>query len=466
MSLKLYNTLSREIENFYTLNGDKNVKMYSCGPTVYSNPHIGNMRAYVFTDLLKRVLISNGYSVFNAINITDVGHLTSDADEGEDKLEREAKKTGRNAYEIAEFYSNVFFKDIDKLNLLPANIYPKATEHILEQIEMISVLEQKGFTYTIDDGVYFNTAKFKTYADFAKINIEGLDSGNRVEVNKQKINKTDFALWKFSEKKESRQMEWDSPWGVGFPGWHAECSAMILKHLGEQIDIHTGGVDHISVHHTNEIAQTESTTGKKFSNFWLHVNFLQLKDLKSEDGELMKMSKSMGNVLTISGLENEGYDPMVVKYFYLMSHYRSELQFNFDILSSVKSSFVRLQERIRLVKESAVKEQSSDVFNQMVTELNNDLNTPKVIAMLHESLASNLNFDQKLKIINFIENAMGLSFDIKVEMIPEEVMKIAEDRLIAKKNKDFGKSDSLRKLIEDKGYVVKDNGISFELIKK
>jgi len=241
---------------------------------------------------------------------------------------------------------------------------------------------------------------------------------------------------------------------------------MILKHLGEQIDIHTGGVDHISVHHTNEIAQTESTTGKKFSNFWLHVNFLQLKDLKSEDGELMKMSKSMGNVLTISGLENEGYDPMVVKYFYLMSHYRSELQFNFDILSSVKSSFVRLQERIRLVKESAVKEQSSDVFNQMVTELNNDLNTPKVIAMLHESLASNLNFDQKLKIINFIENAMGLSFDIKVEMIPEEVMKIAEDRLIAKKNKDFGKSDSLRKLIEDKGYVVKDNGISFELIKK
>ena len=279
MKLNLYNTLTRKIEEFYTLNNDNIVKMYSCGPTVYSYPHIGNMRAYVFADLLKRTLILNGYQVTNAINITDVGHLTSDADDGEDKMEKEAKKTGKSAYDIAEFFTTEFFNDYNKLGLLPASVYPKATDHILEQIDMIKVLEDKGYTYLTSDGVYFDTSKFENYTQLAKLDIEGMDSGKRVKFNEEKKNKTDFALWKFSNPEENRQMEWDSPWGVGFPGWHAECSAMIMKHLGEQIDIHTGGIDHIPVHHTNEIAQTESVTDKKFSNFWLHVNFLQLKNV-------------------------------------------------------------------------------------------------------------------------------------------------------------------------------------------
>ena len=268
MKLNLYNTLTRKIEEFYTLNNDNVVKMYSCGPTVYSYPHIGNMRAYVFADLLKRTLILNGYQVTNAINITDVGHLTSDADDGEDKMEKEAKKTGKSAYDIAEFFTTEFFNDYNKLGLLPASIYPKATDHIVEQIDMIKVLEDKAYTYLTSDGVYFDTSKFENYTQFAKLDIEGMDSGKRVKFNEEKKNKTDFALWKFSNPEENRQMEWDSPWGVGFPGWHAECSAMIMKHLGEQIDIHTGGIDHIPVHHTNEIAQTESVTDKKF----VHLN--------------------------------------------------------------------------------------------------------------------------------------------------------------------------------------------------
>ena len=303
--LKLYNTLSREVETFKTLEKGV-VRMYSCGPTVYSYPHIGNMRAYVFSDLVKRVLLTEGYNVINAINITDVGHLTSDADDGEDKLEKEAKKQNKTAYEIADYFTDIFMRYLKDLNIVEATVYPKATDHIEEQINMVLGLEDKGFTYVTSDGVYFDTSKFPTYADFAKIDIDGLSEGSRVEVNKEKRNKTDFALWKFSTKEENREMEWESPWGLGFPGWHMECSAMILKHLGEQIDIHTGGIDHIPIHHTNEIAQTESFTGKKFSNFWMHINFLQLEKKDDEEAsEEDKMSKSKGNIITIDDLSEK-----------------------------------------------------------------------------------------------------------------------------------------------------------------
>lgn len=466
MDLHLYNTLSRKVETFYTLNSDNTVKMYSCGPTVYSYPHIGNMRAYVFTDLLKRALLINGFNVFNAINITDVGHLTSDSDEGDDKMEREAKKTGKNAYDIAQYYSDVFFNDIDKLNLLPANVYPKATDHIKEQIDMIKTLEVKGYTYITSDGVYYDSSKFETYADLAKLDIEGLEGGNRVELNSEKRNLTDFSLWKFSNSNENRQMEWNSPWGVGFPGWHAECSAMIMKHLGEQIDIHTGGIDHIPVHHTNEIAQTEATTGKKFSNFWLHVNFLQLKNLEDDSGEEIKMSKSLGNILTISGLEEKGYSPMVVKYFYLTSHYRSELQFNFELLNSAKNTFIRLQNKIFDIKENSNNSIDSKFLDDIKIEFNNDLNTPNMFALLHKTLGSDISIEEKLGVIEFVEQVTGLDFSIEEVLIPKEIIKLADERLEARNNKKWTESDRLRDIILDKGYIIKDNNESYELLEK
>tara|TARA_Y100000588_G_scaffold222812_1_gene236721 strand:+ start:7982 stop:9382 length:1401 start_codon:yes stop_codon:yes gene_type:complete len=466
MKLNLYNTLTRKIEEFYTLNNDNVVKMYSCGPTVYSYPHIGNMRAYVFADLLKRTLILNGYQVTNAINITDVGHLTSDADDGEDKMEKEAKKTGKSAYDIAEFFTTEFFNDYNKLGLLPASIYPKATDHIVEQIDMIKVLEDKAYTYLTSDGVYFDTSKFENYTQFAKLDIEGMDSGKRVKFNEEKKNKTDFALWKFSNPEENRQMEWDSPWGVGFPGWHAECSAMIMKHLGEQIDIHTGGIDHIPVHHTNEIAQTESVTDKKFSNFWLHVNFLQLKNLEDDQGKPIKMSKSLGNILTISGLEEKGYDPMVVKYFYLSSHYRSELQFNYDLLDSAKNTFVRLQNKIANVRLNTENSMDSHYLDKIIFEINNDLNTPNVFALLQQALNDTISDEEKLAVIELVEKITGLNFDIKFNEIPEEILQLGDLRLQAKQNKDWTESDRLRDLIQSKGYNVKDTKDGFEITLK
>ena len=467
MDLHLYNTLSREVEKFYTLNNDNKVKMYSCGPTVYSYPHIGNMRAYVFTDLLKRALLINDFDVFNAINITDVGHLTSDSDEGDDKMEREAKKTGKNAYDIAHYYTEAFFNDIGKLGLLDANVYPKATDHIQEQIDMIKILEEKGYTYITSDGVYYDSSKFETYADLAKLDVEGLDGGKRVELNTEKRNVTDFALWKFSNPEENRQMEWESPWGVGFPGWHAECSAMIMKHLGEQIDIHTGGIDHIPVHHTNEIAQTEGTTGKKFSNFWLHVNFLQLKNLEDEQGEEIKMSKSLGNVLTISGLEEKGYSPMVVKYFYLTSHYRSELQFNFDLLDAAKNTFVRLQNKIANVRLNTEDSMDSQYLGQIMAQINNDLNTPNVFALLQQALNDNdIEDAEKIAVIELVENITGLDFTIKFNEIPEDILQLGDLRLQAKKDKNWEESDRLRELIQSKGYNIKDTKEGFEITPK
>jgi cysteinyl-tRNA synthetase len=463
MKLHLYNTLSRKIEEFYTLNNDNSVKMYSCGPTVYSYPHIGNMRAYVFADLLKRTLIINDYNVFNAINITDVGHLTSDADDGDDKMEKEARKTGKSAYDIADFFTSEFLKDYQKLNLLQPNVYPKATDHIQEQIDMIQKLEDKNYTYITSDGVYFDTAKFEKYTQFAKLDIEGMNSGNRIKINEEKRNKTDFALWKFSKKDENRQMEWNSPWGIGFPGWHAECSAMIMKHLGEQIDIHTGGIDHIPVHHTNEIAQTESVTNKKFSNFWLHVNFLQLKNLEDENGEPIKMSKSLGNILTISGLEEKGYSPMVVKYFYLNSHYRSELQFNFDLLDSAKNTFIRLQNKIKNIKENTTNSQDSEILVKIKNEINQDLNTPKVLALFQESLNSDDSFESKLGVVEFIEKITGFNFDIIENTIPVDILDLANERSLARKNNNWNESDRLRDLILEKGYLIKDNKDNFEL---
>src|SRR5579859_2198 len=351
--LKIYNSLSRKVEEFRPLH-PLQVGMYTCGPTVYSFAHIGNFRTYTTSDILLRVLQYNGYEVEYIMNLTDVGHLTGDnlgdADLGEDRMEKAAQNEGKTAWEIAEFYSDVFFKDFKKLNLKQPEKFTKATEHMKEQIELVKRLEEKGFTYQTSDGIYFDTSKFKNYA--ALSNLDQRKAGARVEINPEKKNQNDFAIWKFSypngvsfkeylatsEKVEDevskRQMEWKSPWGVGFPGWHIECSAMSMKYLGETFDIHTGGIDLLETHHPNEIAQAEAATGKKFVDYWVHGAFILV------NGE--RMSKSKGNLYTVYDLEKEGYDALALRYLYLQTHYRKELNFTFDALDAAQNAYKKL----------------------------------------------------------------------------------------------------------------------------
>lgn len=457
MKLKLFNTLTKTTEEFRTLNDDLYVKMYSCGPTVYSYPHIGNMRAYVFTDTLKRVLLSEGYTVENAINLTDVGHLTDDANDGEDKLEKAAKKEGNDVFAISKFYSDIFFRFLKELNVLDANYFPKASDYIQEQIHMVEVLTQKGYTYTTSDGVYFDTSKFPRYKELANISEEGLTEGFRVAFNDEKRNKTDFALWKFSKPEDKRQMEWNSPFGIGFPGWHIECSAMILKLLGQQIDIHTGGIDHIPVHHTNEIAQTEAYTGQKFANFWLHVNFLT-PAFKNDDEE-EKMSKSLGNIYTIDDLKSLGYSPSVLKYYYLNSHYRSQLKFNFDILNSFKSSYLSLKQKVLKIYDQQLLSAETKLIDYLREPLLNDLNTVVFISRFLEIINNNdISLQEKKSVIHYFISITGLN-DLLIQdiiTIPEEIIQLAEERKQAKIDKNYSKSDELRLLILEKGFLLED----------
>ncbi|MFC1663417.1 cysteine--tRNA ligase, partial [Patescibacteria group bacterium] len=338
MELKLYNTLSKEKELFEPLK-DKTVGMYTCGPTVYQYAHIGNLRAYIFADLLRRTLEFNDYKVTQVMNITDVGHLTSDADEGEDKVERSAREAETTIEELTGKYATAFKKDLNLLNIQEPSIWPKASEHIKEQIALIKKLEKNNYTYKTSDGVYFDTIKFKNYGQLANLDIAGLKEGARVEINPEKHNPTDFALWKFSRTDEKRLLEWKSPWGTGFPGWHLECSAMSMKHLGENFDIHTGGIDHVPVHHTNEIAQSEGATGKKVVNYWLHNAFLTI------DKE--KMAKSTGNLHTLEQLEDIGYKPLAFRYLNLLAHYRQPLEFSLEALTAAQNALGNLYDRIR-----------------------------------------------------------------------------------------------------------------------
>ncbi|MEJ6515447.1 MAG: cysteine--tRNA ligase, partial [Pseudomonadales bacterium] len=322
-TLQLFDTYERRIRPFEPLTPGK-VGLYCCGPTVYNFAHIGNLRTYVFEDILFRVLRQNGYEVDFVMNITDVGHLTSDADSGEDKMELGSKRTGMSAWEMADFYTEAFKTDLDRLNILGPNTWCRATDHIKEQIAFIEDLELKGFTYKTSDGIYFNSQKLNNYGYLARLDIEGLMAGARVDSERQHV--TDFALWKFSPEGEKRQMEWESPWGIGFPGWHIECSAMSAKYLGDYFDIHCGGEDHIPIHHTNEIAQTEASRGTRLANFWMHGYFLQLDN--------NKMSKSTGEFLRLETLLEQGIDPMVYRYFCLTAHYRTQMSFSWDSLAS------------------------------------------------------------------------------------------------------------------------------------
>jgi cysteinyl-tRNA synthetase len=455
--LKLFNTLKRKKEEFKPIN-EKEIGMYSCGPTVYFFAHVGNMKAYIFADTLKRVLAYNGFNVKHIINVTDVGHLTSDRDEGEDKVEKAAKKEGKTAKEITEFYFSEFKKDFDKLNILSPALWTKATEHIKEQIDLIQVLEKKGYTYKTNDGIYFDTSKFKDYGKLAKLKKEELKAGARVEMREKK-NPTDFALWKFSESPGKRQQEWNpkdfgADWPIGFPGWHIECSAMSMKYLGEHFDIHTGGEDHIPVHHTNEIAQSECATGKKFVNYWLHSAFLTFK------GE--KVSKSTGGLFTISDLDGLGYKPLAYRYLVLLTHYRKPLDFTLTNLDAAKTAFERITNKIIELKKEhhKGKDNSEEYLKEFTNAINDDLNTPKALQVLQKVL-DDFDFDskKKLALLEKFDEVLGLGFkEMKEELIsvPKDIQTLIDARERLRKEKKWAESDIIRERIKEKGFLIKD----------
>lgn len=463
-----YNTLSRNKEIFVPINEGK-ASMYCCGPTVYNYAHIGNLRSYFFEDILKRVLLYNNYDVRHVMNITDVGHLVSDSDEGEDKMETGAAREGRTVWDIAEAYTQAFKKDIESLNILPPTIYCKATDNIHEQIELIKCLENKGVTYITSDGVYFDTSKFPDYGKMALLDISGLQEGKRVEFTDEKKNKTDFALWKFSPKDKKRQMEWDSPWGMGFPGWHIECSAMSMKYLGKTFDIHCGGVDHIPIHHTNEIAQSEACTGHKFVNYWLHGEFLI-----EEKG---KMSKSAGEFLRIQSLIDNGYSPLDYRYFLLLTHYRKKIKFSFENLDAARNGFNNLKSRIsEIYKEcngtpegTILSAKHSEYKNKFIEAINDDLNVSEGLAILWDALKDGeLKAGEKLELVYDFDKVFGLKLNaVKPEEsdIPDEIVQYAEQRLLAKKSKNFAVADELREKIKAMGYEVTDKKEGYELKK-
>ena len=445
MELKLYNTLTRKKEVFNEIKKG-NVGIYTCGPTVYSFQHIGNMRSYIFSDLLKRVLLYNKLKVKHIINVTDVGHLTSDADEGEDKIEKAALKEGKRTKDIADFYFKVFKEDLKKLNIIDADKWPKASEHIGEQINLILKLEGKGYTYKTSDGIYFDSSKFKDYGKLGRLDLEGLKKGKRVSFGEKK-NKTDFALWKFSEKPGLRQQEWESPWGLGFPGWHIECSAMSSKYLGEHFDIHTGGEDHIPIHHTNEIAQSEAAFGKKpWVKFWMHGAFLTFK------GE--KVSKSKGGLFTLSELEEKRYSPLDYRYFCLTAHYRSQLNFSLENLDAAKSSLKRLKNIIMELKDD--KKTNIRYLNEFHEAIDDDLDMPKALAVLWR-LVRDEKADGKIGAIREMDKVFGLDLLLKERIeIPLNVRELIDKREKARGEKNWKKADSLREEIKKLGFKVDD----------
>jgi len=455
MLLSLYNTLSRKKEEFKPINSP--VGLYTCGPTVYNYAHIGNLRTYVFEDVLKRVLLYNGYKVEHIMNVTDVGHLTGDRDMGEDKLELGAVRENKSAHEIADFYLEAFKKDLISLNILEPTVWCKATDFIKEQIDLIKTLETKGYTYLTSDGVYFDTSKFKDYNKLSHLKLDELKEGARVEKNNEKKNPTDFALWKFSPKDTKRQMEWDSPWGTGFPGWHIECSAMSLNFLKDHLDIHCGGVDHINIHHTNEIAQSEAATGKPFFNYWLHCEHLNL-------GEGEKMAKSSGNILTLEAEAKETKtEPLALRYLYFLTHYRKVIAYKKDALVQADTALKNLRRAIASLHAQAT--QIDNEYNQQFLEaIDDDLNMPKAIAVLQNLLKSELPEGVKLATIASFDKVLALN--LIPEELPQEVKELARDREQARQERNWDESDRLRETIENMGYKVEDDALGQQRILK
>ena len=462
MPLKLYNTLTRKKENFRPIK-KSNVGLYTCGPTVYDYAHIGNLRTYIFEDLLKRILYFNKFKVKHVMNITDVGHLVSDADTGEDKMEKGAKREGKSVWDIAEFYTKHFLNDIKELNIIKSDILCKATDHIKEQLNMIYELEKKGFTYTIDDGVYFDTSKLKDYGKLAKLDPETLKAGARVEMVTGKRNITDFALWKFSPKDQKRQMEWKSKYGIGFPGWHIECSAMSVKYLGKKLDIHCGGIDHIPVHHPNEIAQCEAIFKNKWVNYWLHAAFVTV------DGG--KMSKSLGNFYTLNILKDNNYDPLDFRYLTLGTHYRTPLNFTFEALDNAKNSFNHLKDKILEIKdnlESKGKSRIKTYQNNFLKAINDDLNLPKALAVMWDVIKdSKLGNKEKYSLILDFDKVFGLGLkDVERGKLNKDLKELIKKRENARKAKDWKLADKIRDELKKKGVIIEDTeeGIKWKVL--
>ena len=488
-TIKIYNTLSRSKEEVVP-EQDSLIRMYSCGLTVYDFAHIGNLRKYVFDDLLRRTLEYFGYQVKHVMNVTDVGHLTSDADEGEDKIEKGAAREGKNAWDVAKYFEKVFVDDLKKLNIEAPEVMPRATEHIKEQVDLIKKLEEKGFTYKTSDGIYFDTSKLDDYGKLAGLDKEGLKEGARVEVNIEKKNPTDFALWKLSKgdcplegdcpHAPKRDMEWESPWGVGFPGWHIECSAMSTKYLGQPFEIHTGGVDHINVHHTNEIAQSEAAYDKPLAKYWVHSEHLL------EGGR--KMAKSDGHFIRLQDVVERGFDPLDLRYFYLTAHYRSKLDFSWESLAAAKAARSKITDfavQIDEKSEGSDEEKGfySKALNDFETAISDDLDTPKALAIVFSAISGGevagfkglpaIDFLQKIdKILaigilaNFDREVVGDKFFLAYPHgISSEIVVLAKKRIEAKANSDFIQADNLRKNIENKGFILEDSSNS-TLIKR
>jgi len=453
MKLRLFDTFTRSLRDFDPLRPPE-VGMYCCGPTVYDYAHIGNLRTYIFTDILRRVLEFNGYKVKHVMNITDVGHLTSDADTGEDRIEKGSRRTGKSAWTIAEIYAQEFKKDLRRLNISEPQIWCRATDHIPEQIEFIRCIEGKGYTYCTSDGIYFDTSRLPDYGHMARLDIEGLRAGARVDLA-QKRNPTDFALWKFSPPDEERQMEWESPWGIGFPGWHIECSAMAAKYLGPFFDIHCGGEDHIMVHHPNEVAQTQACFGTNLANFWVHGYFLQIKDVRT--GEEGRMGKSVGNFLRLQTLIDRGYDPLAWRLFCLSAHYRAKLNFTWESLTGAETALNRL--RIAAFEWGMPGTPDESYLERFVEQSNADLNMPRAVALTWELVKSDLPPPAKKATLLEFDRILGLglaAWQPTTETIPDEIMTLVRRREQARQEKRWQDADTLRDQVRELGYEIED----------
>ncbi len=453
-SLTLYDNYTRTMRAFEPLKTGA-VGLYTCGPTVYDYQHIGNFRTFLFEDVLKRVLEWNRYTVTHVMNITDVGHLTSDADTGEDKMEAGSRRTGKTAWQIAALYTEDFLADMAALNIEPPTILCRATDHISEQIDFVADIEKNGFAYRTADGMYFDTSRQPNYGYLARLDRAGLEAGKRVDVG-EKRNPTDFALWKFSTPGEKRQMEWPSPWGIGFPGWHIECSAMAQKYLGEYFDIHCGGEDHIPVHHTNEIAQTEARVGTRLANFWMHGYFLLSNDAK--------MAKSAGEFLRLKVLTDRGYDPLAYRYLCLTAHYRTQMNFTWDALDAATTALDRLRNGVFGMDTAG--EPDASYLERFGAELNADLNTPRAMAIAWEVLRGSLPAAARTATLLAFDRVFGLklaTWQPKAETIPPAVQELAAARAAARAAKQWAEADRLRLALHETGWEMEDSAEGYAL---
>jgi len=458
--LRFYDNYTRSLRPFAPLHPGGEVGLYTCGPTVYDYQHIGNYRTFLFEDVLKRVLGWNGYRVRHVMNITDVGHLTSDADTGEDKMEKGARRTGKTAWEIAQLYTDAFLADLKLLNIEDPTVLCRATDHIREQIEFIADIERKGFAYRTSDGVYFDTSKQPGYGHLARLDVKGQEAGKRVDLG-EKRHPTDFALWKFSPAGERRQMEWDSPWGKGFPGWHIECSAMAQKYLGDYFDIHCGGEDHIPVHHTNEIAQTEARVGTRLANFWMHGYFLLANDAK--------MAKSAGEFLRLQALVDRGYDPLAYRYLCLTGHYRGQLNFTWDALDSAAIALDRMRNGVHGLRDAGTAAPDAALVDRFTGVINDDLNIPRALAVAWEALRGDLPPAVKRATLLAFDGVFGLALATwapKQETVPAAITALAEARVAARRAKDWAGADRLRAELRAAGWEMEDRADGYALKKR